>query len=97
MGVDILRVCINKNCIAAQASECLVPVLPHAVAGQKGAFAGAMQEPFQRGLPILPCHLSHDTSWYLPSIARREEGKNAAEAPEGAHRSKLTIGFYFSA
>ena len=53
-----------------------------------------MHEPFQRGEPKVPFHCLHDTSSYLPSIARRLPGKNACEAPVRSHRSKLQSGLF---
>ena len=53
-----------------------------------------MHEPFQRGEPKVPFQCPHDTSSYLPSIARRLPGKNACEAPVRSHRSKLRLGLF---
>jgi hypothetical protein len=61
--VRILSVHIDQNHITAQAGERFIPSFPHAGVGQKVAFASAMHEPFQRGVPALPCHNVHDTSW----------------------------------
>ena len=89
--VRILSVHIDQNHIAAQPGECFIPSLPHDCAGQKAAFSSATHEPFQRGVPALPCHNAHDTSWYSPSIARRPAGKKACGAPERSHKSKLRL------
>jgi hypothetical protein len=51
MGVDTLSVYINKNCITAQTSECLVPLLPHQVLGQRGVSDGAMHESSEMEVP----------------------------------------------
>ena len=91
--VRILSVHIDQNHITAQAGERFIPSLPHAGVGQKGAFGSATHEPFQRGVPSLPCHSVHGTSWKLPFIARWPSGKKACEAPERSHRSKLRMNF----
>jgi hypothetical protein len=76
-------------------SERFVPVLlqPPA-AGHKGALSPSRHEPFQSISPSLPDHSLHETSSYVPSIARMLPGKNSAGAPESVHRSKLRADFF---
>jgi len=78
-------------------SERFVPVLlqPPA-AGHKGALSPSRHEPFHSISPSLPDHSLHETSWYVPSIARMVPGKNSAGAPESVHRSKLRANFFLS-
>ena len=85
------RICINQTGIIVQQHGRFSPTLLHPVFGQRPAFSPAMHQPFQSVSPSLPSHSLHETSSYVPSIAPRVPGKNAAGAPESMHRSKLPL------